>query len=162
MQTFTNKGFTLNMSYTVMLNIKITFNKKREGYMKIVPFYAAILALLFIFLTIRIIKLRRSFKITIGDNGNMKILRAVRTQANFAEYVPLCLILLGFIEMQNGNNIMLHTLCSLLVVARFSHAYGISQENENFKLRVLGMALTFTAILTCSFYILASLLLAIA
>lgn len=35
----------------------------------------------------------------------------------------------------------------MLLTGRVVHAVGVSQEDENFALRVTGMALTFTAIL---------------
>jgi len=124
--------------------------------MQIVPIYAAILSFLFVFLSIRTIRLRRSLKIGIGHANSEKMLRAMRVHSNFSEYVPLSLILLFFLEMQNANNVILHGLCSLLVLGRCLHAYGVSQEKERFVFRVSGMAMTFTTILTCGAYIILS------
>lgn len=119
--------------------------------MNIVPIYAALLGMIFFILSIRIIGLRRSLKIGIGDSGNPIMLRAMRVQANFAEYVPLCLVLLGFAELQGTLPIVLHILGSGLVLGRILHAYGVSQAKENFRFRVFGMALTFTCLLlTCT------------
>ncbi len=39
-------------------------------------------------------------------------------------------------------------------VRRLSHAFGVSQANENFRFRVIGMALTFTTLITSSAYLL--------
>lgn len=119
--------------------------------MNIVPIYAAILGIIFFVLSIRIIGLRRSLKIGIGDSGNPTMLRAMRVHSNFAEYVPLCLVLLGFTELQGTLPIILHILGSGLVLGRVLHAYGVSQTKENFRFRVSGMALTFTCLLsTCA------------
>jgi uncharacterized membrane protein YecN with MAPEG domain len=41
-------------------------------------------------------------------------------------------------------------LGALLLICRISHAYGISQINENFRFRIFGMAMTFAAILGLS------------
>ncbi|HAY26639.1 MAG TPA: glutathione metabolism protein, partial [Candidatus Accumulibacter sp.] len=67
-----------------------------------VPAYAALLALFFVALSIRTLRLRRELRITVGDGGNPAMLRAMRVHANFAEYVPLGLILLPMNSM-NGN-----------------------------------------------------------
>jgi uncharacterized membrane protein YecN with MAPEG domain len=124
--------------------------------MQIVPLYAALLSFIFVFLSIKTISTRRSLKIGIGHANNEKMLRIMRVHSNFAEYVPLALILLFFLETQGAHNIILHGLCSFLVVGRCLHAFGVSQENEKFVFRVTGMALTFTTILSCGSYIILS------
>jgi len=124
--------------------------------MQIVPLYAAVLSFIFVFLSIRTIRLRRSLKIGIGHAHSEQMLRAMRVHSNFAEYVPLSLILLFFLESQNTHFIVVHGLCALLVVGRCLHAYGVSQENEKLVFRVTGMAMTFTTILSCASYILVS------
>jgi len=45
---------------------------------------------------------------------------------------------------------VVHALCLLLLAGRAVHAYGLSQEKENFNLRVAGMASTFTTLLLAS------------
>ena len=122
--------------------------------MHILPLYAALLALLFVALSIRIIRLRRSLRIALGDAGNEALLRAISVHANFAEYVPLCLILLFLVEGQGAHPALLHGLGVILLTGRFSHAFGVSQANENFRFRVFGMALTFTALVTSAAYLL--------
>lgn len=116
--------------------------------------YAALLALLFVALSIRIIRLRRNLHIALGDSGNETLLRAISVHANFAEYVPLCLILLYLVEGQGAHPALLHGLGVILLMGRLSHAFGVSQANENFRFRVIGMALTFTTLITLSAYLL--------
>jgi MAPEG family len=48
----------------------------------ILPVYAAILALVFVVLSIRTIRQRRKLKIGLGDAGNKDLQRAVRVHAN--------------------------------------------------------------------------------
>ncbi|HEY3305607.1 MAG TPA: MAPEG family protein [Candidatus Binatia bacterium] len=55
----------------------------------IVPFYASLLALLFFFLSERVIWTRRQEQIPLGDRRNVRLQRAMRVHVNFAEYVPL-------------------------------------------------------------------------
>lgn len=110
--------------------------------MTIVPTYAAILGLLFIFLSIRVIKTRRKERVAIGDDGNPRMQRAIAVHSNFAQYVPLALLLLAFLEMQQGPTMLIQILCVALLISRLLHAYGVSQMQENFRFRVVGMLMT--------------------
>lgn len=121
----------------------------------ITPYYAAILALLFIVLSVRTIKTRREHKVAIGDGGEKSILRASRVHANFSEYVPFTLLLIAMLEIQSYPHWIIHGLCIALLSARIVHAYGVSQVNENFKFRIFGTATTINIIGVCAFLLLA-------
>lgn len=121
--------------------------------MLITPFYAAFLGLGFVTLSILTLRLRRKFKIALGDGGNQQLLRAIRVHSNFAEYVPLALILIYMAESIGAPALLVHFLCLSLLFGRFSHAWGVSQAVEDFKFRVFGMTLTFNAIITSSIYL---------
>ena len=122
--------------------------------MPITVFYAAILALFYLYISLRIISVRKEVRVAIGDGGSEKLIRAIRAQANFSEYVPLTLLLLYFLEMQNANSIIVHLFCAFLLVARIVHAYGVSQINENFKFRFFGMLTTVIIISSSAIYLL--------
>lgn len=124
--------------------------------MAIVPIYAALLALLFVALSIRTLGLRRRLRIAVGDAGNPTMLRAMRVHANFAEYVPLTLLILYFAETGGAGPGFVHGLCGALVVGRIAHAYGVSQQREDFRFRVLGMSLTFGALIAAALLVLAA------
>ena len=114
--------------------------------MPIVPMYAALLAIFFVFLSVRTLRLRRKLGIAVGDGGKESLLRAARVHANFAEYVPLGLLLIYFVESQGYPQALVHALCIALVAGRLSHASGVSRTPENFRYRVFGMAMTFFAL----------------
>ena len=61
--------------------------------MGIVFLYAALLAVIFVALSVRTLLLRRRLGIAIGDGDDPRMLRAMRAHANFAEYVPFSLLL---------------------------------------------------------------------
>jgi uncharacterized protein len=122
--------------------------------MKTLPLYAALLALLFVALSVRTLRLRRSLKIGLGDAGNAQMLRAVRVHANFAEYAPLGLLLVYMVEVQGAPSLLVHALGACLVLGRASHAYGVSQTKENYRFRVAGMAMTFTVLVSSALYLL--------
>lgn len=115
--------------------------------LKIVPFYAALLAFILISLSFRVIKLRRKYQIAIGDGGIDELSRAISAHNNFSQYVPLALLLLMLNELQNVSAIWLNSLYLLLLIGRIIHAYGISQVTENLQLRKTGMIMTFLALL---------------
>ncbi|WP_235839571.1 MAPEG family protein [Cognaticolwellia mytili] len=109
--------------------------------------YASLLGILYIGLTINIIRLRRRFKIGIGTGQNDILAKAIRVHGNFSEYVPLALILLGIYELNNASSVMLHALGSILVLARALHVVGLNRTIGISKQRVYGMLLTFLVIL---------------
>lgn len=120
----------------------------------IVPVYAALLALLFVALSIRVVKTRRRERVAIGDGDNPRLRRAIGVHNNFAQYVPLALLLLAFVELAAAPILLLHILCLMLLIGRCMHAYGVSQESENFRFRTLGMRLTFASIALAAIYLL--------
>jgi len=121
--------------------------------MPITIFYAALLALFYLYLSLRIIGIRKEVRASIGDGGSNKLNRAIRVHANFSEYVPLALLLLYFLETQSANAIVVHFLAALLLIARIVHAYGVSQTNEKLKFRIFGMFSTVLVIGICSIYL---------
>ncbi len=124
--------------------------------MNITFFYTAILAILFVVLSLRTIRLRRKLKISVGDAGNLHMLRAVRVHSNFSEYVPLSLLLIYFVEMKTTSAIFVHALGFSLLFGRIVHAFGLGQVEEDFRFRVFGMAITLTVILSCAGFLIFS------
>ncbi len=113
----------------------------------LIPIYAALLAALFVYLSIRVIRVRRRVQVAIGAGGQAELERAMRVHANFAEYVPIALIMVFFTESLYGSGWWIHALGAALLIGRVLHAWGVSQGRENFRFRVTGMSLTFTVIL---------------
>jgi uncharacterized protein len=122
--------------------------------MPVTPPYAALLALIFVALSIRTIRLRRRYRVGVGDGNHTELRRAARVHANFAEYVPLALLLVYFAETGGGPRLMIHALCITLLCGRLLHAWGVSQTQENYRYRIAGMALTFTVIISTALFLL--------
>jgi uncharacterized membrane protein YecN with MAPEG domain len=122
--------------------------------MPIVTLYAALLALLFVVLSVRALRMRRRLGIAIGDSGNSEMLRAMRVHSNFAEYVPLSLLLVFFVESGGAPAWLVHGLGLCLLIGRLAHAFGVSQAKENYVFRVTGMGLTFTTLVVSVAYLL--------
>ncbi len=115
--------------------------------MKIVPVYAAVLAILFVYFAIRTIRTRQRLRISLGDSGDAAMLRAIRVHANFAEYVPFAILLAAFVEIEGTRPYVVHALCATLLLGRLLHAAAIGGPRMIFPLRVSGMVLTFTSLL---------------
>jgi len=126
----------------------------------IVPTYAAILVLHFVFLSIRVIQMRGSAKIGLGHGGNPAMERLIRVHGNFAEYVPMALLLLAFMEMQSHSRYLIHALCIVLIIARIVHAIGVTPVQENFPMRVGSVLATFAVLVIASLALLIHILLA--
>lgn len=116
----------------------------------IIAIYTPVFALLFVVLSVNVIRTRRREKVGLGAGGNVAVERAMRVHANFSEYVPITLLLLLILEQSGGNILLLHALFVVLLAGRIIHAWGVSQQKENFTFRVSGMILTFTVIMTAS------------
>jgi hypothetical protein len=96
-----------------------------------------------IVLAVRVIRLRRDTKIAIGSGGDARLERTIRVHANFCEYVPISLLLIAFVEMQENPAWQIHSLALTFLAGRLVHAYGVAQESENIQLRTIGMVMTF-------------------
>jgi len=110
------------------------------------PLWAALLVLLYILLTVRVMRGRYRTRTALGSGGDPALERAIRAHANFAEYVPLTLILLLTLELQGAWSWLVHLLGVLLLVGRASHAFGISSTEEVLVRRQIGTGATLTTL----------------
>lgn len=116
--------------------------------MIVTPLYAGIVAILFFVLSIRVVQ-GRGKGISLGDGGDVSLQRRIRAHGNFAEYVPLILVMMAMLELTRHSEYLLHALGITLVVARLLHGYALS-FTERFKFgRFWGTALTFFLLAVC-------------
>jgi uncharacterized membrane protein YecN with MAPEG domain len=112
--------------------------------MFVTPLYAGMLALWFVVLSARVVGIRR--RVPFGDAGDVSITRVIRAQANFAEYVPLALLMMGFLEVGRHSIYLLHALGIALLVARLLHGFALSFAWHPRNARMAGAALTFVVL----------------
>lgn len=112
---------------------------------------AAASALLAIWLGVRVSRLRRQHHISIGDGGNETVAARMRAHANFAEYTPLFLILLGLVELAVGSESWLWGVAILFVLGRLAHPFGMDRPAPNV-LRIGGMVATWVPLLGLAVY----------
>ena len=87
--------------------------------------YAGLLGLLFLGLSFWVVKRRAQFRVMIGEGEAPEMLAAIRAHGNFAEYVPLTLLLMALCELAGVGALWLHLGGVLLLVGRILHAIGI-------------------------------------
>lgn len=114
--------------------------------MRITGLYAAMAALLVMFLAVRVILRRKSARIGIGTGGDHDLARRVRTHANAVEYLPIGLILLLLVELNQTQPLLVHAFGTTLVAGRVLHAIGLSKTANISPGRALGMVLSILAI----------------
>ena len=116
--------------------------------MVVTPLYAGLLALFFLVLSWRVIQFRQR-GISLGDGGDPKMLRLIRGHGNFSEYVPLILLMMGFLEAGHASMYLLHALGIVLLVSRFLHGYALSFTDRFRFGRSWGAGLTFAVLGIC-------------
>jgi len=112
----------------------------------ITPLYAGLLALLFISLSFRVVHARRRHRVSVGDGGEKAVLKAMRAQANCAEYAPIGILLLLMAELQGMPVWLVHVFGAMLLAGRVLHAYGFGSTPQVVPARIWGMYLTVTAL----------------
>jgi uncharacterized membrane protein YecN with MAPEG domain len=119
----------------------------------ITSLYAGILGLILIGVAFPAGMLRGRLNISIGDGGNPNLLLAMRRHANFVEWVPVALILIGSLELDHVRPAAIHTLGAALVFARLTHAIGLKADTMKSATRVVGAMLTMLIVLTSSVWL---------
>ena len=121
------------------------------GSVAITAFYAGILAIVLVFLSLRIIVVARArAHVAYGDGGKPELTPVVRAQANFTEYVPLSLLLIGYLEITGVSANLIHGLGATLVVARVLHPLGLRHPGGPNVLRILGTVTTILVLLVAA------------
>jgi uncharacterized membrane protein YecN with MAPEG domain len=117
-------------------------NKEAAVSMHITMLYAGILAVVYLALSVQTIRTRARTKVNLGDGGNADMQRIMRGHGNFAEYVPMVLILMALLEGSGAAPGLVHTVGLILLVGRLFHAYTFAMTDKFFAGRVAGASLT--------------------
>nr|WP_047167874.1 MAPEG family protein [Sphingomonas sp. Y57] len=108
-------------------------------------------AIVNIWLAIRIVTIRVKGKVLVGDGGNALLSARMRAQANFIEYTPLVLILMGLIEFARGTNNWLWGAGIVYIIGRVLHPFGLDRQTAN-PLRAVGILTTWGVLLGLAIY----------
>ena len=102
--------------------------------------YAGLSGLFMAWLALLTIKVRRAAKVKLGDNGNFELQSAIRAHGNFAEYMPITMILLFLMEYNGAPALTIHLIGTTFLAGRWIHAQGLLRGDLH--KRVVGMKFT--------------------
>lgn len=119
--------------------------------------YLGVLGLLYAFLGLRVARFRRGNKIVFGDADNLYLRSAIRAHANFAEYVPIIVLINAMLEMGGAASVQMHVLLGTLTVSRILHPFGMHAKPMTPQFivgRIVGMILTFLVLVASALLLL--------
>lgn len=100
--------------------------------------FTSINTLIFLVLSALVVRGRVQEEVSVGSGGKPALELKIRVHGNFAEYVPLALLLLALLEAAGKSDALLCTLGTVLTLARLSHAIGLSRGQKPNAFRFLG------------------------
>lgn len=100
---------------------------------------AAILLIAQMLLALAVAMGRRRNRQSLGDGDNPALLRAIRRHGNFAENAALFLAGFTLYELLGGPRLSVEILCGVFLLARLSHAVGLSFEKTTNVFRLAGV-----------------------
>ena len=111
-------------------------------------------ALLNIWLGVRVSQLRLRHKVSVGDAGDERVIARMRAHANYVEYAPFFLILVGLIELARGSEQWLWWVSILFILGRLAHPFGMDRPAPS-RLRMAGIIVTWAVLIGLAAYALA-------
>ncbi|MFT5064906.1 MAG: putative membrane protein YecN with MAPEG domain [Reinekea sp.] len=113
---------------------------------------AALAVVLYITLAARVIAVRRTNKVSLGDAADKVLETRIRQHGNFNEYVPLALILMVIAELQGAPKALLLALGVAILGGRLAHVFGLENMHKaiGIKIRTYGMISTFLSLIILS------------
>ena len=119
--------------------------------------FAAVTGLLLLVLSFQVVRFRLKYRKDLGVTDDRDFQAAVRAHANLVEYAPLGLLMLGLAELNGVSSSLIYWTGMALVVGRVLHAWGmINGQGGPHKARMVGILLTWLAILVAAFLLLAN------
>lgn len=92
--------------------------------------FAAIAALINIWLSIRVGQVRTREKVMVGDGGNEAVIRRMRAHSNYIESTAFVLVLLLLVELAAGASIWLWVAGGVYFAGRIAHAIGMDGQMQ--------------------------------
>ena len=111
----------------------------------IATIYAIACALIIVWLSLQVIKVRHREKVNIGDGNCALLTVSMAAQSNAIEYIPITLLLLFALEFNDAHVMIVHAFGAALVISRAIHAHAML--TGNLSIRVLGMQITIWTII---------------
>nr|WP_314438292.1 MAPEG family protein [uncultured Brevundimonas sp.] len=117
--------------------------------------WSGLLILLLLVLSGVVVSGRRRHMVSFGDGGNPELEAAARAFGNCVEYAAPGMAALGLLALLGAEPWMVHAVGGTLFAGRVVHALGLLFQTGPSLGRVLGMGLTWIALLAVAFGLLA-------
>jgi uncharacterized membrane protein YecN with MAPEG domain len=112
----------------------------------ITAFIASVLTFFYIWPSLRISQMRKIHRISLDEGAVHALEKSIQGNGNFADHVPLSLVLMGLLEINGAPNVLVWVLGCILVLGQYFHAMGMRHPTEGGSDRVIGMKYTFFAL----------------
>ena len=113
-------------------------------------FWSGLLLFVLIALSVNVVVSRNRHRVLLGDGGVEPMNVAVRAFGNAAEYIPIgigAMILMALLGAPVG---VMHVVGALLFLGRAVHPFGLSTVGRPKPARLVGMVLTYAALVTAA------------
>lgn len=109
--------------------------------------WTGLLLVLLVVLSARVVLGRRRLRVSLGDGGQHEMNVLARTFANAAEYAPAGIAALILLALIGASALEVHLVGGALFLGRLIHPFGLMGRKAPNPARVIGMALTWLALL---------------
>ncbi len=112
--------------------------------------YAGLNGLILTWLAVHVGRTRMRLGIATGDGANVEMIRAMRGQANFVEYVPLVLLQMVLMAHLETPVFVIHLFGIALTVGRLLHGWHFTRSDAPAWQRGAGAMLTLGTLVAAS------------
>ena len=109
--------------------------------------WTGLLLILLVVLSARVVLGRQRLRVSLGDGGQHEMNVLARTFANASEYAPAGIAALILLAAVGASAMEVHAIGGALFLGRIIHPFGLIGKKAPNPARVLGMALTWLALL---------------
>ncbi len=108
--------------------------------------WTGLLILLMVVLSIRVVLGRFRHRVSTGEGPQGQLAQSARSFGNASEYIPIGVAALILLALLQTAALWIHVIGACLFIGRLVHPFGLALKPPN-ALRILGMSLTWLALL---------------
>ena len=113
-------------------------------------FWSGLLLFVLIALSVNVVVSRNRHRVLLGDGGVEPMNVAVRAFGNAAEYIPIGIGAMILMALLGAPVWVMHVVGALLFLGRAVHPFGLSTVGRPKPARLVGMVLTYAALVTAA------------
>ncbi|MFG1486708.1 MAPEG family protein [Halobacteriovorax sp. RZ-1] len=113
--------------------------------------YCGVLGLLYVVVTLNVIRNRWKHRVGLGHGKVSDMNKAIRIHGNFSEYIPFILLLTYFAIEKEAISLMgIHILLAALIISRVSHFIGLTKSAGTSVYRFFGTSIILVSLIGIS------------